>query len=284
MVGLSPKRYLFYTVAALFAWGWGPTHPVTIIAIAGAALDPWVDELSPHRYLFYAIAAFMAHFFGAIAAATYLAVVAIAWLLAPAEQNNTRSLTINAPLDIVFGLLSDVRNLKDLHVPITRVEVLEDTGECTHAGGAGLTTRTMRWIQHAHWGASKHKRESILSSAVLHPGLHRRRAWVDNLRIKRLDRHFVYMHWAHRFILEEDAADPHVTRLSETESLQSHRVVVLFEQSGFRLHELRRATTNYHDVLFANIKRQCEELFSGTLSPNPAAAASGRAEKAASAE
>ena len=27
-----------------------------------------------------------------------------------------------------------------------------------------------------------------------------------------------------------------------------------------RLHELRRATTNYHDVLFANIKRKAEEL------------------------
>ena len=250
MAGLTPKRYLFYSMAALFAFYLGPTSPVTVITIVGAALDPWVDDLSPHRYLFYAIAAFVAHLFGSVAAGTYVAVVAVAWLLAPAEQINRRSLTINAPLRVVFALLSDVRNLKDLHVPITRVEVLEDTGACVNAG---IATRTIKWIQHASWGSSKHKRESILSSAVMHA----KKAWVDNLRIKRLDRHAIYMHWAHRFILEEVGAG--VTLLSETESLQSHRAVIFVEQRGFRLHELRRATTNYHSILFANIKKKAED-------------------------
>ena len=178
--GISPKRYLAYSMAAAFAFWLGPSSPVTVIAVAGAALDPWVDDISPHRYLFYALAAMIAHMFGGIAASTYIVAVTFAWLLAPLEQINRRSLTINAPLRVVFDLLSDVRNLKDLHVPITRVEVLEDTGVCTgpsKGNAAGrITARTIKWIQHSEWGSSKHKREGILSSAVLHAPA--QRAWV----------------------------------------------------------------------------------------------------------
>ena len=49
------------------------------------------------------------------------------------------------------------------------------------------------------------------------------------------------------------------TRLSETESLQSHRAIILMEATGFRPHELRKSTSNFHDILFRNIKAALEK-------------------------
>ena len=64
------------------------------------------------------------------------------------------------------------------------------------------------------------------------------------------------MHFDHRFILKQVGAN--VTVLSETESLQSHRWVLLLERTGFRPHELRRNTKAYHGALFRNIKAALE--------------------------
>ena len=55
--------------------------------------------------------------------------------------------------------------------------------------------------------------------------------------------------------------------LCDTESYTSHPKahtqpppIYMDAAAAVGLHELRRATTNYHGILFANIKRKAEEL------------------------
>jgi hypothetical protein len=150
-----------------------------------------------------------------------------------------------------------------VHVPINHVEVLDDSGFV--GGSDGLVDgpnprlRSVQWVQHATWGAAADKREEVRSTAVL--AANRSSAYVENVRVRRLDPHFVTLHWGHRFMLEavapSEGSSP-VTRLSETESLQSHRLIILMEHTGFRPHELRKNTKNFHEILFINIKAALE--------------------------
>ena len=145
--------------------------------------------------------------------------------------------------------------------PGGRVEVLDDSGVMVQQGTT-MKVRTIHWKQHALWSPPHVKIEEIRSTAVLTSGA-QKSGYIENLRMKRHDSHVINLHWSHRFILTPAEPGPDGrsrTKLSETESLQSHRAIILMEQTGFRPHELRANTNNFHDILFRNIKASIEKL------------------------